>query len=349
MPPVADTMIGEALDLLEKARRPLILVGPAMGRRRAEIAPFTEFTHIPALVMESPRGTSDPSLRAAASCLREADVVLLLGKRLDFSLRFGQSPPFSPDCRFIRVDAEGTRPHDHVALEIAGDPSIVLRQLGKAARQRVWPGGSWAAQVETARRSVPADWVELRRSSRLPIHPLRVCASLRPHLGANTILVSDGGEFGQWIQAGTEAVEGIINGPSGAIGGSLPMALGAKLARPDSQIIVALGDGAFGFHALEFDTAVRYRLPFLAIVGNDARWNAEYRLQVQRYGVDRAVGCALQRSRYDKLAEALGGYGELVERPEDIAAALDRGVRSGLPACVNVTIDAVPAPVFDVT
>src|SRR5207249_1757767 len=253
-------LLDQALDLLGEAKRPLIIAGPAMGRGRrwSEIERLSELTGIPALLMESPRGVNDPSLRGA------------------------------------------TR----------------------------------------------AAWDELRRSPATPLHPLRVCAAIQPRLEAGGILVSDGGEFGQWCQAGLEARHRLINGPAGSIGSAVPMALGAKLARPDLPVIATLGDGTFGFHALEFDTAVRHGIPIVAVVGNDARWNAEHQLQVQHYGAARAVGCALLPTRYDRVVEALGGHGERVERADELTPALERATRSGRPACVDVVIDGVAAPSF---
>jgi acetolactate synthase-1/2/3 large subunit len=107
-----------------------------------------------------------------------------------------------------------------------------------------------------------------------------------------------------------------------------------------------MGDGTFGFHAFELDTAVRHDLPIVAIVGNDARWNAEHTLQIRHYGAERALGCALLPSRYDRVAEALGGHGELVERATDLEPAVARALAAGRPACVNVLIEGLPAPVF---
>ena len=107
-----------------------------------------------------------------------------------------------------------------------------------------------------------------------------------------------------------------------------------------------MGDGTFGFHMAEFDTAVRYGLPFVAVVGNDATWNAEHQIQLREYGPDRAHGCELLPSRYDLVAQALGGHGELVTRAAELAPALERALASGKPACVNVMIERVPAPVI---
>jgi thiamine pyrophosphate-dependent acetolactate synthase large subunit-like protein len=347
---VAESALGAALDLLAGAARPLILAGPAMGRprRRAAVPRLAEVTGIPALVAESPRGVNDPSLRAASGCLGEADVVLLLGKRLDFSLGFGESPPLAPGCRVIRVDVEAGPPRSdgRIAVELVGDPEAVATALARAATGLRWPAGGWAKEVEAARRAEPPAWADHRRGDGRPIHPLRVCAALQPYLDAGAILVSDGGEFGQWMQAGLDADLRLINGLSGSIGAGLPLGLGARAARPDRPVIVTLGDGTFGFHAFELDTALRHHLPVVAVVGNDGRWNAEHQLQLRHYGAERAVGCELLPSRYDQVTAALGGHGELVERAADLAPALERAVRSGKPACVNVILDGVPAPLF---
>jgi len=210
----------------------------------------------------------------------------------------------------------------------------------------VWPRTGWRDEVESARRAVPAAWEQARRSARAPIHPLRVCAALAPHVEAGAVLVADGGEFGQWVQAGLEPRERLINGLGGSIGSALPMAIAARLACPDRPVLAVMGDGTFGFHAFELDTALRYGVPIVTVVGNDARWNAEHTLQLRHYGAERAVGCPLLPARYDRVAEALGGHGELVERADDLEPALARAFASGRPACVNVMIEGLAAPTF---
>ena len=337
------SFVGQALDLLLEAKRPLILAGPAMARPKGweQVKRLSEKTGIPALPMESPRGVNDPSLHMATNSLARSDVVFLVGKKLDFSLRFGGAP-FSKGTRFIQVDSDPQPAR--VELAISHPPAGVVGDMVRMAENRRWLAGDWRSEVETALATLPDGWHKLRHSDQRPLHPLRVCQALQEALDAGGILVSDGGEFGQWAQAGLQAQHRLINGPSGAIGSSLPMAMAAKLACPQRQVFVVQGDGTFGYHALEFDTAVRYELPFIAIVGNDARWNAEYQLQIQNYGPDRTVGCDLLLSRYDKVAEALGGYGEFVEEGGELAPALKRAQASGLPACLNVAIEGVQAP-----
>ena len=342
-----DAAIRRVLDLLGEAKRPLILLGAAMARarRRALVERFTELTGVPALAMESPRGVNDPALHAAATCLPEADVVLLLGKALDFTVRFGQAPAFAAGARLLRIDID-VAASDRLALGVAADPAAAIVQLTNAARTRGWQRSSWADEVTRARVSQPKEWEALATEDRAPIHPLRVCAALRPLVAQGAVLVMDGGEFGQWAQAGLDAETRMINGPAGSIGSAIPLAMAAKVAQPERPAIAVVGDGTFGFHAMEMDTAVRHRLPIVVVVGNDARWNAEHQLQLQHYGADRAVGCELLPTRYDRLVETLGGHGELVEHPAELTRALTRAMASGKPACVNVMIDGVAAPTY---
>ncbi|HEU5193788.1 MAG TPA: thiamine pyrophosphate-binding protein [Methylomirabilota bacterium] len=332
--------------LLAEAKRPLILTGPALGRgpRWASVQRLAAVVGAPALPLESPRGVNDPWLRGATRLLGEADVVLLLGKPLDYSLRFGQA--FGRGTRVIALDVEAAAGAPGVTLAVAADPAPAAERLAAVAETRAWPASSWRDEVEAARRATPPEWYALRRANGEPIHPLRVCAALAPHLEAGALLVSDGGEFGQWIQAGLEPRERIINGLAGGIGSALPMAIGARRARPEQPVIAAMGDGTFGFHAFELDTALRHGLPVVAVIGNDARWNAEHTLQIRTYGAERTVGCELLPSRYDQLAAALGCHGEYVTRADELEPALARALAAGKPACVNVLIDGQPAPTF---
>jgi acetolactate synthase-1/2/3 large subunit len=138
----------------------------------------------------------------------------------------------------------------------------------------------------------------------------------------------------------------MINGVAGSIGGSLSFAIAARLQEPKAPIFAVLGDGTIGFHLAEFETAVRRNLPFVAILGNDACWNAESQIQLREYGKDRQHGCALTPARYDLAVAALGGHGELVEHAGDLPAAIERAQASGKPACVNVMIESIAAPVI---
>src|ERR1700731_616776 len=346
--PAAAESVERVLALLAAAERPLVLLGPAMARgaRAAAVERLSEATGMPALPMESPRGFNDPWLHLAAPLLKEVDLLLLLGKKPDFVVRFAQAANHAPGCRVVQVDADAASLGGGAVQGIVADPAVMADQPAAAARGRAWSHRAWGEEVRRARATVPAGWAAARRSEQAPIHPLRVCAALQPHVDRGAILVVDGGEFGQWVQAGVEAAPRLINGVAGAIGAAIPMALAARLRHPDRPVIAVLGDGTFGFHAFELDTAARYGLPVVTIVGNDARWNAEHQLQLQHYGADRMVGCALRPSRYDQMAAALGADGEHVERAADLEPALDRALRANIPAIVNIPIASLAAPTY---
>ena len=339
--------VDEILARLASAHRPLILFGPAMARgdRRAPVARLAKLTGVPALAMQSPRGFNDPWLHMASLVIGRADLLVLLGKKPDFVVRFAEPPAFAADCRVIQVDADAASLRAG-ALGIVADPAVVADQLARAASGRGLRHHAWGEEVMTARATVPAEWAAGRQSARAPIHPLRVAAALQRHVDQGAILVVDGGEFGQWVQGGVEAEPRLFNGPAGGIGGAIPMAIAARLRHPERPVIAAMGDGSFGFHAFELDTALRYRLPVVLVVGNDARWNAEHQLQIRHYGAERTLGCELLPSRYEQIAVALGGHGERVERADDLEPALDRALHSGLPAVVNVTIEGLSAPTY---
>ncbi len=344
---LSESEAGEILDHLQSAARPLILAGPAMSRggHWQAVQALQSASGVPALPCESPRGVDDPWLRGATHCLAEADLVLLLGKRLDHSLRFGEPPAFSESVRFLAVDAEEALNPSRLDGCFRADPAEAAATLTDAAAQRPWQDSPWGRQVREA-RAEPPEWPAHRDSAASPIHPLALCERLQPFLDRDGVFVCDGGEFGQWMQGGLSAGVRLINGPSGSIGSSLPMGMAAKVRHPERPVFVFQGDGTFGFHALEIDTCLRYGLPVVVIVGNDARWNAEVQLQIRQYGPDRTIGCDLLPTRYDRVAEALGGFGERVEDPGELAPAVERALASGLPAVIDVTIDGLPAPVF---
>jgi acetolactate synthase-1/2/3 large subunit len=178
------------------------------------------------------------------------------------------------------------------------------------------------------------------------ITPAALCAAVQRRIDAaeDPILVCDGGEFGQWAQACLAAPRRLINGPSGAIGAALCYGIAAKKACPDASVFVLSGDGSIGFHLAELETAARERTPLVVVIGNDQCWNAEHQIQLRRYGPDRLIGCGLSGARYDQAAIAMGGHGEYVTHLADLDAALARAIASQKPACVNVTIEGLPAP-----
>ena len=211
---------------------------------------------------------------------------------------------------------------------------------------QIW-GRQGVAIIVEAAAFRPAMWKTLASSPLGPLHPVEVGREVQKLLaGKDAVLVADGGEFGQWAQATLSAPHRIINGVAGSIGAALPFAAAAKLAMPRSNVVAMLGDGTFGFHSSEIDTAVRCGLAYVAVVGNDSCWNAEYQIQLRSYGAARAHGLDLLPTRYERVAEGFGAHGEYVQRPAELAPALARAAGAGRAACVNVMIERLPAPVF---
>ncbi len=306
----------EILQALHSASRPLIIAGPARMRDGARA--LEETTGIPVIGMESPRGVNDPSLGRLADVLKQADVVVLLGKRADFTLKFGKA--FAEGCRVLSAERF-------------------------TATGRLCAAG-WRDDVRAALSYRPPAWQEIKSTN----HPVAVCREVQRLLDApDAILVCDGGEFGQWAQACLAAPRRVINGPAGSIGAALPFAAAAQLAFPQARVVAMLGDGTFGFHMAEIDTAVRYGLNYLAVIGNDATWNAEYQIQLRAYGAARAHGCELLPTRYGAVAAAMGAHGEDVASYSELTEALARAAAArdaGEPACVNVMIERVAAPKY---
>ena len=349
----------EILAALSRAERPLILAGPSAMHRAAD-GQHTELARslgVPVIGMESPRGINDPSLGAVAEILADADLVQLLGKRLDFTLRFAAEPAFNSACRFMHVDPE-TQILEQTAAALAGgerfllaemaDPLPATARLLEMAEKFKRPENGWFDDVQAAVSFRPAEWKSIKSSAAGTLHPVEIGKAIHSFLAADddAVFISDGGEFGQWAQACIAAPHRLINGPSGSIGSSIPFALGARTVHPDAKIVTMLGDGTFGFHGMEFDTAVRHRLPFIAVIGNDACWNAEKQIQLRDYGADRQIACELQPTRYDELVRVMGGHCEHVTSAEEMEPALERSFASGLPACINVSLDGQPAPVI---
>ena len=350
-PPAIKAAAEQALGMLAQARRPLVLAGPAClhSSLRSRLSELEHALGLPVIGMESPRGTNDPALGSFATLLARADLVLLLCKRLDFTLRFGAPGVLGADCKFIQFDPEREEMErsqrqlaSRLAASAVADPVQAMEALCAAAGATV-VSAAWADEVRQA-LAWRAPWTPSAPGS--PMHPAQVLAPLQALLDSDrdAVLVSDGGEFGQWAQACLRAPHRVVNGVAGAIGAGLSFALAARLAHPQAPVVAALGDGTFGFHSSEIDTGVRYGLPFLAVVGNDARWNAEYQIQLRQYGRERAHGCTLLPTRYDQVAAGFGGYGELVTDPAEVLPAAHRALQSGLPAVLNVMMEGHPAP-----
>lgn len=348
----------QAAALLAAAERPVVMAGSAVRWCNAytALARFVEALDLPLFTNGMARGTLPPDApqffqHARRKAFATTDLLILVGGEFDFRLRFGQE--IAPEARVIHLDLEPTvighnRPVD---LGMVGDIGLILEEWREAMAAR-HPGRRWTAWREALRaieEGEAALWAQGRDSPEVPIHPLRLCHELARFIDERTIVIGDGGD----IVAAASRILPVYRpelwmdpGPFGCLGIGLPFAIAAQLAHPDKRVLVLFGDGAFGFNGFEFDTAVRFGLPIMSVVANDAAWSQIRRPQIEMWGEARAVATALAPTRYDRVVEAFGGYGEQVERPEEIRPALERMAAAGKPACLNVRTQPLPAGIL---
>ena len=346
----ADVVLG----LIAAAKRPLLIGAPALANRpgRALMDRLTATLGIPGCLSEGPRSFNDATLGRYGDVAKRADLVILLGKALDFTLKFGAEPFFAADCKFVSIDPDGAllaRATGVKGAQMAFGCVADTYPAGEALIRRAKTKGdpAWVAEANAAFADRPDSVRAGVSSTQDKLHPAEVFRTLNTFLerSPDAVLICDGGEFAQWGQSILVNDRRMINGVTGSIGASLPMAGGSRVAEPKAPVFAVMGDGTFGFHMSELETAVRLNLPYVAIVGTDCRWNAEYNLQVRDYGPNRTHGCELNPTHYELVATALGGHGELVERAADLAPAIERALASGKPAVVNVMIESIPSPV----
>jgi thiamine pyrophosphate-dependent acetolactate synthase large subunit-like protein len=338
-------LIRKAIDLLSKARKPIVLTGSGVLWSNAEtdLQKFVESTGLPFYTTPQGRGViaedhqrSFPGARSTA--FREADVILLIGARANSMLSFMRAPRFSPDAKLINVNLDGKEiGHNRGAdVGIIGDAKLVLGQLTAEAAGKFNPREEtqWVAQLAAKHRSNSERSAPLMHSNTVPIHPLRLCNEVKDVISRDTILVVDGHEILNFARQSIPIYQARCSlnaGPHGCMGVGIPFGIGAKVGRPDLPVLVLSGDGAFGWNGMEMDTAIRHKLPIVVVVSNNGGFTSRK--------TGGTVGRDLGFQRYDKMVEALGGYGEFVEQPDGIRPAIERAIKSGKTALVNVCTD----------
>lgn len=345
-PPVS--AVQAMFDLLRAAERPLIIAGTQVYWDDAgdALRELTDRAAIPVFTNGAGRGTLSMAhphcFKAARSkALRAADVVLLIGTPLDFRLKYGRDD-WNPASRLIQIENDAAELNHNRQADVAvvADSRLVLEALAEGLQGiRFDPWLAQVAEWEGARNEKQAAWERLDDA---PVNHFRFAAEVQRVIDEDTILIGDGGDIvsacakvltvtrpGQWLDPG----------PLGCLGVGAPFAIAAQRLYPERRVLILSGDGSFGLNGFEFDTAVRFGLPIVAIVGNDAGWGQIRGPQVQMVGAERAIATSLAPTRYDRVVEALGGFGELVETADGIVPALERAFASGLPACVNVMLD----------
>ena len=359
MSPADPKLVREAVVLLREAQKPLVLAGSAAGYTLSgeSLRRFIETTRLPVLTEEQSRGLiSDDhpyafgfferGLNRVAAKVRDADLVVLLGRKQDFTIGFCRPPHVAADAKIIQIDPSPVEigRNRAVAVGIAGEVSSVLDQLTREAANHTWKDLPWLEELRAVRAAQRA-WTENLARPESPMHALFVHKTLQSILRPDDCLVFDGGDFchfGRSFLPALKPKRWLYVSSLGMLGSSLPTALAAKVAYPDSRVIMLTGDGAFGFNAMEFDTAVRHKLNVVAILGNDSAWGIDRQIQLGLYG--RPVATELLQTRYDQVVQGLGGYGEFVERPEDLGPALERALAARQPALLNVAVERAISP-----
>ncbi len=340
--------IVQAAAILEKSHRPVIMAGTAVWWCDAAepLRQLAERIQAPVFLNGAGRGCLPPShplffTASRRKALEGADTILAVGTRMDFRLNHGQPPLIPAEAKLLWFDLAGEDigVNRGAAVGLVGDVGLSMRQLTEATRPP--DTHEWLEHIRSEeRRGLERDVATLD-SNAVPIHPMRFCREIRDFIDEDTTVVGDGGDIvsygakvinvakpGYWLDAG----------PMGCLGTGTGFAMAAQLARPGKKVLILNGDGAFGLNGMEFESMVRQKLPIVSIIGNDGAWGQIK--HPQKAIIGHATAAELSPGiRYDKMVEALGGYGELVERPEDIHPALERAFASGLPACVNVLID----------
>lgn len=359
-PPVQSLAEGDLAQLrafLDGAVRPLILTGPALSQTRTNgaLARAQAALNAPVLCMESPRGLRDPSLGALVDVTRQADRIVLLGKSGDFTTGFLGQGLGHAETVFAVIDPDGAeiarataRLGARAQMAACADSLPVLLALSDGAAATP-DRADWLAEAARA-TAARAEVAQSALADPEGLHPVAVGAALAAILRDNpdAVFISDGGEFGQWMQAVAHDGPRVINGVSGAIGAAPAYAIAASMARPDVPVIAVMGDGTAGFLFAEYETAAREGTRFIALIGNDSCWNAEHQIQIREFGPGRTHSCTLSNmARYDEAARGLGATGFLAAdgTVETLVQVLEQAQGSRGPVCVNVRIRPVPAPV----
>lgn len=337
-------LVKKAIALLKGAQRPIVITGTGIiwSKAMVELKEFVEMSGIPFYTTPQGRGVIEEDhklsfLGARNQAWKEADVVLFVGTRLNFIVGFGLPPRFAEGVKIVQVDISDeeigrNRPVD---VGIVGDAKMVLQQLTKEGRD-AFHGRKELPWIDTLRaydKRANDKSQALLNTDQSPIHPLRLCKEVRDFMDRDAIVVVDGHEILNFARQSipTHSPGHRVNaGPNGCMGVAVPFGLGAKVAKPDTQVIVLSGDGSFGMNGMEIDTMVRQNIPALIVISNNGGWAGQ--------GVMNA-GRDLGYSRYDKMAEVFGAHGEYVDRAQDIRPALERAAKSGKPAVVNVITD----------
>ncbi|MEU3644827.1 thiamine pyrophosphate-binding protein [Lentzea sp. NPDC034063] len=346
--------IEKLADLLVHAKKPAILLGSQVWTTRAtdSAIDLVRTLNIPAYMNGAGRGTLPPGdphhfQLSRRYAFDNADVIVIVGTPFDFRMGYGRRLSANATVVQIDLDYRTVGKNRDVDLGIVGDADLVLSSVTAAASGREDNGAMgrkvWLEELQAVEEKARQKRSEHLLSEDMPIHPYRLVSEINDFLTEDSIYIGDGGDVvtfsGQVVQPKSPG-HWMDPGPLGTLGVGIPFVLAAKLARPDKEVVALFGDGAFSLTGWDFETLVRYNLPFVGIVGNNSSMNQIRYGQAAKYGLERErVGNTLGDVRYDQFAKMLGGYGEEVRDPKDIGPALQRARESGKPSLINVWID----------
>jgi acetolactate synthase-1/2/3 large subunit len=337
--------------LLAAAERPAIVAGSGVywDGAAAALARLAERAGLPVFTNGMGRGClpHDHPMAlqlARGPALREADVVLVLGTPLDFRLGYGRAPVFGDAAQVVMVDADGADfgRNRTLAAGIVADIRRTLEAWHASVPARPARTADWRRRLRDKEDAEHLKQAALAASDRSPISHYRLAAELAAVMSERTCLVADGGDVvtcASKIVPLSRPAQWLDPGPLGVLGVGPPFALAAKALHPEWDVLLLSGDGAFGLNGMELETAVRFDLPLVCVVGNDGGWGMIRSVQQTFYGRERTVATSLPFSRYDRLVEAMGGEGETIEDPRRLRPALERDLASGRVACLNVILD----------
>ncbi|MDP3064641.1 MAG: thiamine pyrophosphate-binding protein [Chloroflexota bacterium] len=347
-------LVDEVAALLERAERPILIAGSGAfyAGAGASLESFLEATDIPVMAPIWDRGVVSRPVEqfmgviGAASgeprLLPDADVVLLLGARVDYRIGYGEPPAVRVDARIVRIDVDpeeliqGREPD----VALLADPASALAALARTLKERGFrPRRAWLAEAKRRYREFRARWTGPTPEAP-PLTGRHIVQALQPLLTDDVVFLIDGGNIGQWahVLADRYPESWLTCGPSGLVGWGVAGAIGAKLTYPDRPVILLSGDGSIGFGLVELETAVRHNTPFVAVLADDAAWGIVTSHQLKSAGPEGVIASRLGPVAYDRVAEGLGALGIRVESPEEIGPAVARGLASGRPTLVHVPI-----------
>jgi thiamine pyrophosphate-dependent acetolactate synthase large subunit-like protein len=362
-PAPAPEAVGQLIELLATAERPVILAGGGVwfSGGTTELLEVAERTGTPVVTNGKAQGSVPPDHPlcggsvSTLAVLQQAgtppDLVVVLGARLGLFTGGRDTTMLPRGVRIVQVDVAGEeigRNRD-VHLGIVADCRETLRAVAALAARRAWPArAEWQAAMHGA-RALPAQlFASALTAGAPPIHPFRLAHEVIQAAGPDAVVVADGGETAAWVDMAARVPRGghwLSHGYLGCLGTGMPFAIAAKVAHPDRPVVCVTGDGSVGLNFAEFDTMVRHGLAIVTVVNNDQQWGMSAHGQELIYGAGRRVVTDLGPTRYDLAAAGFGCHAEHVERPDDLEPALRRALASGRPACVNVMTDpAVVSP-----